>query len=134
MHVETDPLSKPSTEDHLRAHASTQAHKRVQQSRPEGYQTEVEVAYRVEDEQSPLEIRGRIDGLYATPEVVVLEEIKSTTLSLYLIDEWYNRISRPGAVLCLYIRPAGASKCACRRSPDLFPAGYRVEKDLQKNC
>jgi DNA excision repair protein ERCC-2 len=75
-----------------RAQAGTQAHKRVQQSRPEGYQTEVEVAYQVEGEQPPLEIRGRIDGLYATPEVVILEEIKSTTLSLELIEEGHNRL------------------------------------------
>ncbi|MFN2145933.1 MAG: ATP-dependent DNA helicase [Anaerolineales bacterium] len=75
-----------------RAQAGTQAHKQVQGSRPEGYQTEVEVAYRVEGEQPPLEVRGRIDGLYITPEVVILEEIKSTTLSLELIDEGHNRL------------------------------------------
>ena len=75
-----------------RAQAGTQAHKWVQQSRPEGYQTEVGVAYQVEGEQPPLEIRGRIDGLYVTADVVILEEIKSTTLSLDLIEEQHNRL------------------------------------------
>jgi len=68
----------------------TQAHRRVQRSRPEGYQTEVEVAYQVEDSDLPIEVRGRIDGLYATGAVVILEEIKSTTLALNLIDEDHN--------------------------------------------
>ncbi len=74
-----------------RAQAGTQAHQRVQSSRPEGYQTEVEVAFRVEDGDFPIELRGRIDGLYATDEVVILEEIKSTTMPLDLIDESHNR-------------------------------------------
>jgi len=75
-----------------RAQAGTQAHKRVQRSRPEGYQTEVEIAYRVEGTDPPMEVRGRIDGLYATDEVVILEEIKSTTLALDRVSEEHNRL------------------------------------------
>ena len=48
-----------------RAQLGTQGHKRVQRSRPEGYETEVEITYRVEDADPPMEVRGRIDGLYA---------------------------------------------------------------------
>jgi DNA excision repair protein ERCC-2 len=73
-----------------RAQAGTQAHKRVQRSRPEGYQTEVEVAYQVEGSNPPLEVRGRIDGLYAGTEPVIIEEIKSTTLNLDLVSEDHN--------------------------------------------
>jgi DNA excision repair protein ERCC-2 len=66
-----------------RAQAGTQGHKQVQRSRPvEEYQSEVEIAFRVEDEDPPMEVRGRIDGLYASEDPVIIEEIKTTTLSL----------------------------------------------------
>lgn len=73
-----------------RAQLGTQGHKRVQRSRPEGYETEVEVRCLIEDTDSPLEVRGRIDGLYTSGEPVIIEEIKTTTLSLDLIDEEHN--------------------------------------------
>jgi len=75
-----------------RAQAGTQAHKRVQRSRPEGYQTEVEIACRVEGYDLPLEVRGRIDGLYAAATPVIIEEIKSTTFSLDLVNEEHNQL------------------------------------------
>ncbi len=40
----------------------------------------------------PLEVRGRIDGLYASEEPVIIEEIKTTTLSLELVSEEHNRL------------------------------------------
>ncbi len=73
-----------------RAQLGIQGHQRVQRSRPEGYQTEVEIAYRVEGADPPLEVRGRIDGLYASQEPVIIEEIKTTTLSLELVSEQHN--------------------------------------------
>ena len=75
-----------------RAQLGTQGHKRVQRSRPEGYETEVEIAYRVEGTDPPLEVRGRIDGLYANEVPVIIEEIKTTTLSLELVSEEHNRL------------------------------------------
>jgi DNA excision repair protein ERCC-2 len=75
-----------------RAQAGTQGHKRVQRSRPEGYQPEVEITCRVEDTDPPMEIRGRIDGLYPGETPVILEEIKTTTLSLDLVHEDHNRL------------------------------------------
>jgi DNA excision repair protein ERCC-2 len=75
-----------------RAQLGTQGHRRVQRSRPEGYEAEVEIVYRVEDADPPLEVRGRIDGLYAGKEPVVIEEIKTTTLSLELVNEQHNRL------------------------------------------
>jgi len=59
-----------------RAQLGTRGHKRVQRSRPEGYETEVEIAYRVEGADPPMEVRGRIDGLYTNKEPVIIEEIK----------------------------------------------------------
>ncbi|HBX70848.1 MAG TPA: ATP-dependent helicase [Chloroflexi bacterium] len=73
-----------------RAQLGTQGHQRVQRSRPEGYETEIEIAYQVEDVDPPLEVRGRIDGLYASAAPVIIEEIKTTTLSLELIHEEHN--------------------------------------------
>ena len=73
-----------------RARDGTLGHKRVQDSRPDDYQTEVEISFRVEGEQPPLEVRGRIDGLYASQEPTIIEEIKTTTLALELVGEDYN--------------------------------------------
>ncbi|MBN8580095.1 MAG: ATP-dependent DNA helicase [Anaerolineae bacterium] len=73
-----------------RAQLGTQGHKRVQRSRPDGYETEVEVICQIEDTEPPLVVRGRIDGLYASHEPVIIEEIKTTTLSLELVNENHN--------------------------------------------
>jgi len=73
-----------------RAQLGTQGHKQVQRSRPEGYETEVEVSYQAKDSDPPIEVRGRIDGLYPNTEPVIIEEIKTTTLSLDLVREDYN--------------------------------------------
>ncbi len=75
-----------------RAQEGTQGHKQVQRSRPAGYESEVEIAYRVEGADLPLEVRGRMDGVYASAEPVIIEEIKTTTLSLDLVSEEHNRL------------------------------------------
>ncbi|MBV5346999.1 ATP-dependent DNA helicase, partial [bacterium] len=75
-----------------RAQLGTQGHKRVQRSRPEGYETEVEIICQVENSNPPLEVRGRIDGLYASKVPVIIEEIKTTTLSLELVSEEHNQL------------------------------------------
>jgi hypothetical protein len=75
-----------------RAQLGTQGHKRVQRSRPEGYETEVEIIYQVEGAELPLEVRGRIDGLYASKVPVIIEEIKTTTLSLEHVNEEHNQL------------------------------------------
>ncbi len=73
-----------------RAQLGTKGHRQVQRSRPDGYESEVEVSYRVESGDVPLEVRGRIDGLYPAHAPVILEEIKTTTLSLELVSENHN--------------------------------------------
>ncbi len=73
-----------------RAQLDTQCHKQLQRSRAEGYETEVEIAYRAEDADLPAEVRGRIDGLYASNEPVIIEEIKTTMLSLDLVIKEHN--------------------------------------------
>ena len=86
-----------------RAQAGTQGHKKVQRSRPESYQSEVEVALRVAGEELPLEIRGRIDGLDATQTPVLIEEIKTTTLRLDLVKEDHNLLHWAQAKCYAYI-------------------------------
>lgn len=73
-----------------RALLGTLGHRRVQRSRPAGYLPEVEIAYLVEGADLALEVRGRIDGLYPDESPVIIEEIKTTTLSLGMINEQHN--------------------------------------------
>nr|MBC8504363.1 ATP-dependent DNA helicase [Chloroflexota bacterium] len=86
-----------------RAQAGTVAHQHVQRSHPEGYQTEVEIAYQAGETNPPLEVRGRIDGLYADTEPVIIEEIKSTTLSLNLVSKEHNQLHWAQAQCYAYI-------------------------------
>jgi DNA excision repair protein ERCC-2 len=75
-----------------RAQLGTQGHRRVQRSRPDDYQTEVEITFQVEGGDPPIEVRGRIDGIYLTRNPVILEEIKTSTRSLELIQEQDNHL------------------------------------------
>ena len=56
----------------------TRGHQKVQRARPAGYQSEVPVSYLVNTEAITLEISGRIDGLLAEDDTVLVEEIKTT--------------------------------------------------------
>jgi hypothetical protein len=73
-----------------RAQAGTQGHRQVHRSCLAGYQSEVEIAYWVENADPPMEARGRIDGLYASEKPVIISEIKTTTLSLELNNKEHN--------------------------------------------
>ena len=90
--LQTGDLTPGGFQRRDRAQLGTQGHKRVQRSRPEGYETEVEITYRVEGADPPVEVRGRIDGVYANTAPVIIEEIKTTTLSLDLVSEEHNRL------------------------------------------
>ncbi len=69
-----------------KALAGTKAHQKIQKSRPEGYHAEVTVSYLFETDDLHLQISGRIDGLWEKEEGVLIEEIKSTTSSLEMIE------------------------------------------------
>jgi DNA excision repair protein ERCC-2 len=60
-----------------RAVAGTRGHQTIQKSRPEGYQSEVRVAYDIEVEELTLRIQGRIDGILPLGTGSLLEEIKT---------------------------------------------------------
>ena len=75
-----------------RAQLGTLGHRRVQRSRPEGYASEVEITFQMPGADPPLEVQGRMDGLYTDADPRIVEEIKTTTLSLELIGEEHNRL------------------------------------------
>ncbi len=68
-----------------RAVLGSRGHRRLQKSRPEGYQAEVVISHRVETADLKLEIFGRIDGIFTLDRPITLEEIKTTTQDLHLI-------------------------------------------------
>ncbi len=90
-----------------RAQLGTQGHQRVQRARPKDYTSEVEVVFPVEGAEPPLEVRGRIDGLYASRQPVVIEEIKTTSLSLELVHEQHNPLhwAQAECYAFMYARP-----------------------------
>lgn len=66
--------------------AGTRGHQRLQASRPESYQAEVPINHLVEEDGLQLEIFGRIDGIFAADDPIILEEIKTTTRPLKAIS------------------------------------------------
>jgi DNA excision repair protein ERCC-2 len=56
----------------------TRAHQKVQQMRPDGYQTEVAVTHVENHGDFAVEVSGRIDGLIAVGDTYRVEEIKTT--------------------------------------------------------
>ncbi len=57
-------------------------HRKIQQSRPPSYQSEISVSHQIETELLTLIIGGRIDGIYPDSDPVLIEEIKTSSLSL----------------------------------------------------
>lgn len=72
-----------------RAIEGVKAHKRVQKSRPEGYQAEVPLTYQIETDWVVLEIGGRADGIYEEEGTLTIEEIKSTLTPFAELEEGY---------------------------------------------
>lgn len=66
------------------------AHQKIQNSRPENYTPEVPVNYQIESDQFILEIGGRIDGVYAGADRVIIDEIKTSTRDLDYFEKEEN--------------------------------------------
>lgn len=79
------------------------AHQIVQKSYGEGYSKEVPLSFNVESEDIVLEIGGRIDGLYVGEDKIIIDEIKTTTLDLDLIEEDHNILHWAQAKCYAYI-------------------------------
>lgn len=79
------------------------AHQIIQKSYGEGFSKEVPLSFTVESEDINLEIGGRIDGLYAGEDKVIIDEIKTTTLDLEDLQEDYNLLHWAQAKCYAYI-------------------------------
>ena len=115
-----------------RAWQGTQGHQRVQRSRPAGYQSEVEIAWRLDDSDPPLEVRGRIDGLYSSATPLILEEIKTTTLSLDLLGENDHPLhwAQAQCYACMYARQQQLSEISIHLT--YYNLDSREEKTFQR--
>jgi len=60
-----------------RALEGTRGHQKLQQQRPEGYESEVRVKYDLPGPGYVLRIQGRIDGVHQSPGHLLIEEIKT---------------------------------------------------------
>jgi DNA excision repair protein ERCC-2 len=60
-----------------RALAGIRGHQKIQRSRPAEYQKEIPLACYIDAQEFVLRIQGRLDGLMAQPDHVLLEEIKT---------------------------------------------------------
>lgn len=79
------------------------AHQIIQKAYGEGFSKEVPLSFSVEAEDIILEIGGRIDGLYVGEDKVIIDEIKTTTLDLDLVEEDYNMLHWAQAKCYAYI-------------------------------
>jgi len=76
----------------IRAVDGIRAHQTVQKSRPAEYKVEVLISHQVETEDLIVDIGGRIDGVFKYPDHTVIDEIKSTTKNLDLIEKEQNPV------------------------------------------
>ncbi|HJN51258.1 MAG: ATP-dependent DNA helicase [Pseudomonadales bacterium] len=72
-------------------------HRRIQRSRPPGYESEVTIKGVSETEDFRLEIGGRIDGLFTNSQPVMIEEIKTLRIPLSELAD-VNRLLHWGQV------------------------------------
>ena len=76
----------------IRAIDGIRSHQEIQKSRPPEYQAEVLISHQVETGDFIVDIGGRIDGVYRFPDATIIDEIKSTTKNLDLIEKEQNPI------------------------------------------
>lgn len=79
------------------------AHQKIQNSSEEKYSAEVTVKQEVIVEDIVIEVNGRIDGVIQREEIIVIDEIKTTTLPLVQIEEEYNILHWAQAKCYAYI-------------------------------
>lgn len=68
----------------------SKAHRAIQKSRGEEYKPEVSISYEFQLDEITLQIDGRIDGVYKGERGIIIEEIKTTSMQLYSIEEEHN--------------------------------------------
>ena len=116
-----------------RAQTGTRGHRRVQKSRPEGYETEVDVWHLVEKEDLQLEILGRIDGVFTTEQPVIIEEFKTSTQALSLIDEDHNPLHWAQAQCYAYMYALQHDLTEIRIQLTYYQLDSRAEKTFRRD-
>ncbi|MBF8983207.1 ATP-dependent DNA helicase [Lutibacter sp. B2] len=86
-----------------RAVDGTRAHQKVQKSKDENYEAEVTLKHSFEYEGFTFSIEGRADGIIKEQNIICVDEIKSTTKPLEMIDENYNEVHWAQAKFYAYI-------------------------------
>jgi len=86
-----------------RAVEGTRIHKKIQTSGTEEYESEVSLKHTIDYTDFFLTIEGRADGLIKTGEKIIIDEIKSTTAPINIIDENFNPLHWAQAKCYAYI-------------------------------
>lgn len=73
-----------------RALEGTKAHRKIQNSYDDSYSSEVFLKHSFCHNDFPITVEGRADGIFTEGEIVVIDEIKTTTKPLEDIDEDFN--------------------------------------------
>ncbi|MCY6485267.1 ATP-dependent DNA helicase [Clostridium aestuarii] len=79
------------------------AHQKIQKSSPKEYKSEVTLSHSVEKKGIKLEISGRADGIIENEDKITIDEIKTTTIPLELLEEDYNELHWAQAKCYAYI-------------------------------
>ncbi|MGL5693436.1 MAG: DEAD/DEAH box helicase, partial [Peptostreptococcaceae bacterium] len=74
----------------IKAIEGIRGHQRVQQSYKENYEAEVSIKHEFTYEDIDIIVEGRIDGILKENDKIIIDEIKTTTKELLLIDENTN--------------------------------------------
>ncbi len=73
-----------------RALEGTRAHQKVQKEYGEGYRAEVSLKHSFDFGEYSFHIEGRADGIYHLEDLAIIDEIKSTSRDIDLIEKDYN--------------------------------------------
>jgi len=86
-----------------RAVEGTKIHKKLQSSSLEDYDAEVILKYSIDYENFILTVEGRADGIVKNSEKIIVDEIKSTSAPISIIDENFNPLHWAQAKCYAYI-------------------------------
>ncbi|GLC29194.1 ATP-dependent DNA helicase [Clostridium omnivorum] len=86
-----------------RALEGTRAHQKLQKSKGEEYEKEVALKHKFEYKEFLFNLEGRADGIIHEGDYIVIDEIKSTTYPLELINDDYNLLHWAQAKCYAYI-------------------------------
>lgn len=90
--LKSGSLDSSSVVSSSRAVLGTKAHKKIQKSMGDNYTSEVILKHTCTYDDISFVIEGRADGVIENIDLIIIDEIKSTTVSLDRIEEDYNAL------------------------------------------